>query len=113
MRSYGFWLNGEYIYTDKDGYLLDIEKWIPGVAERIACDLKIKLIEDHWILIEFAQAYNKKHGIMPRVRDIVKYLNSLDEAVQVDSEYVDDLFCGKSIEKLEKIIGRHKTWRCM
>ena len=54
---------------DRDGYLVDAQKWTKEVAEILArSEMPQGLSEDHWLVIDFLRQYYLKWESAPPVR---------------------------------------------
>jgi TusE/DsrC/DsvC family sulfur relay protein len=54
---------------DKDGFMLQPERWDDAVARAVASEEGIdEMSEDHWNIVNFIRAYWKEHDLAPPVR---------------------------------------------
>jgi len=58
---------------DRDGYLVDAQKWTKEVAEILAnTEMPQGLSEDHWRVIDFLRQYYLEWGSVPPVRMLAR-----------------------------------------
>ncbi len=67
-------VNGKSIQRDEEGYLVQPDNWNEKVAEQLAEEEEIKLIDLHWNVIKFMRDYYNEHRIIPDARFVIKYL---------------------------------------
>ena len=48
-----FEYNGSTIETDENGYLISLDDWSEGVADKLAEDEEIQMNNEHWEIINF------------------------------------------------------------
>ena len=48
-----FEYEGSTIETDENGYLVSLDDWSEGVADKLAQDEEIDMNEEHWDIINF------------------------------------------------------------
>ena len=68
----GFEYNGSSIETDENGYLVTLEDWSEGVAEKLAEDEEIEMNGEHWEIINFLRDYYQEFQIAPAVKVLTK-----------------------------------------
>ena len=68
----GFEYNGSSIETDENGYLITLEDWSEGVAEKLAEDEEITMNGEHWEIINFLRDYFQEFQIAPAVKVLTK-----------------------------------------
>jgi len=68
----GFEHNGSSIETDENGYLVTLEDWSEGVAEKLAEDEEIEMNGEHWEIINFLRDYYQEFQIAPAVKVLTK-----------------------------------------
>ena len=64
--------NGSSIETDENGYLVTLEDWSEGVAEKLAEDEEIEMNGEHWEIINFLRDYFQEFQIAPAVKVLTK-----------------------------------------
>lgn len=69
--------NNQSIETTATGYLVNVEDWSKGLAEKIAEDEGVELSERHWNLIDFLRdEFISNGGNQPNTRNIVKAMSA-------------------------------------
>jgi tRNA 2-thiouridine synthesizing protein E len=63
---------GQKIEVDDEGYIQDLSKWSPELAEFLAEKDELKLTDVHWKLIELVRDYFKENQVAPPVRLLAK-----------------------------------------
>lgn len=64
--------DGTTLPLDEKGYLLDWQRWSPGVAERMAAADGIELGDDHWQVLQLFREYFAEFEIEPPMRALIK-----------------------------------------
>ena len=59
---------------DAEGYLTDPSDWNDEVAQVLAQEENIQLIDDHWDTIRFMRDYYDEHQVIPDARFVIKHL---------------------------------------
>jgi tRNA 2-thiouridine synthesizing protein E len=67
-----FEYNGSNIETDDDGYLISLDDWSEGVADKLAEDEEIQMNNEHWEIINFLRNYYQEYQIAPAVKVLTK-----------------------------------------
>jgi dissimilatory sulfite reductase related protein len=67
-------LAGKTYEVDKEGFLLEREKWSEEFARLYAESEGIEgeLTEEHWKLIHYSRNYFQQHGVVPALRNVGK-----------------------------------------
>ena len=65
-------VDGKTLETDEEGYLANINDWVPGVANVMAKEDDLDLNEEHWEIINFLREYYEEYQIAPAVRVLTK-----------------------------------------
>ena len=68
----GFEYNGSSIETDENGYLVTLEDWSEGVAEKLAEDEEIEMNGEHWENINYLRDYFQEFQIAPAIKVLTK-----------------------------------------
>ena len=65
---------GTQVETDEDGFITDPSLWSEGLACAIAEQEEglTELTEDHWVVINYLNAYYQENNIAPMVRKLCK-----------------------------------------
>ena len=67
-----FEYNGSNIETDENGYLISLDDWSEGVADKLAEDEEIQMNDEHWEIINFLRDYYQEYQIAPAVKVLTK-----------------------------------------
>ena len=65
-------VDGKELETDEEGYLANINDWVPGVAGVMAAQDELELTDEHWDIINFLREYYEEYQIAPAVRVLTK-----------------------------------------
>jgi tRNA 2-thiouridine synthesizing protein E len=65
-------VNGKAFEVDEEGYLEDLNTWVPEVADVMAKIDDTELNENHWEVINFLREYYEEYQIAPAVRVLTK-----------------------------------------
>ena len=98
---------------DKEGYLLELSDWNEAVADQLAQDERIDLLDEHWTLIHLVRAFYEKFDVAPAMRPLVKQVRSQLGAEKGTSIYLLKLFPGSPAKLLAKIAGLPRPTNCL
>ncbi len=98
---------------DKEGYLLELSDWNEAVADQLAQDERIDLLEEHWTLIHLVRAFYQKFDVAPAMRPLVKQVRAQLGAEKGTSIYLLKLFPGSPAKLLAKIAGLPRPTNCI
>tara|TARA_A100001037_G_C15047129_1_gene588314 strand:+ start:22 stop:336 length:315 start_codon:yes stop_codon:yes gene_type:complete len=101
------------ISTDKEGYILDLEKWTPEIGKQIASSEGIALTKEHWELIFTARKFYATYEVSPEWRPLVKFTKSELGLEKGNSLYFLNLFPGGSTKLIAKIAGLPRPANCL
>ncbi|MGD8587199.1 MAG: TusE/DsrC/DsvC family sulfur relay protein [Chromatiales bacterium] len=87
-----FEVEGRIILTDSEGYLLDPADWSPAVAETLAARDGVKLVEDHWTLIDFLHRFYQEFEIAPEMPILSRNLCKDQKNCRWTRTYIKKLF---------------------
>jgi tRNA 2-thiouridine synthesizing protein E len=87
-----FEVEGRIILTDSEGYLLDPTDWSPAVAETLAARDGVKLVEDHWTLIDFLHRFYQEFEIAPEMPILSRNLCKDQKNCRWTRTYIKKLF---------------------
>jgi len=62
------------VQRDEEGYLVRPEDWTVEMANELAREEDMVLVDEHWIAITFMREYYTEHGITPDIRHVAKHL---------------------------------------
>ena len=85
-------LSGKTLETDEEGYLADMSKWEPAVAEAMAEKDGCNLTENHWAVINILRDYYDEFQTAPAVRVLTKTMGKKLGKDKGNSKYVYELF---------------------
>ena len=97
---------------DAEGFLRDLSKWSPSVAELIAERDAIDLGDAHWEIIELQRNYYETYKITPVTRVLIKIVREALGPEKGNSIYLMKLFTGKPAKISAKIAGLPKPANC-
>jgi len=85
-------VNGKSLETDEEGYLANINEWVPEVAEVMSKQDDLALTSEHWEIIKFLREYYEEYQIAPAVRVLTKAVAKKLGADKGNSKYLYALF---------------------
>ncbi|MCP3867553.1 MAG: TusE/DsrC/DsvC family sulfur relay protein [Gammaproteobacteria bacterium] len=85
-------VEGKSFETDEEGYLLNLNDWIPGIADAMAKEDDLDLSEEHWEIINFLREYYEEYQIAPAVRVLTKAVGKRMGKDKGNSKYLYSLF---------------------
>ena len=65
-------VDGKTFETDEEGYLANINDWVPGVADVMSKEDDLELTDEHWDIINLLREYYEEYQIAPAVRVLTK-----------------------------------------
>ena len=98
---------------DKEGYLLELSDWNEAVANQLAQDERIDLLDEHWTLIHLVRVFYEKFDVAPAMRPLVKQVREQLGAEKGTSIYLLKLFPGSPAKLLAKIAGLPRPTNCL
>ena len=110
----GFEYNGSSIETDEYGYLVTLEDWSEGVAEKLAEDEEITMNGEHWEIINFLRDYFQEFQIAPAVKVLTKAIAKKNDIHKKEaSVFLYELFPNGPGLQACKIAGLPKPTGCV
>ena len=109
-----FEYEGSTIETDENGYLVSLDDWSEGVADKLAEDEEIKMNDEHWDIINFLRDYYQEYQIAPAVKVLTKAIakrNEIDK--KAASSFLYELFPNGPGLQACKIAGLPKPTGCV
>lgn len=98
---------------DKEGFLLDLNKWDKSIAHQIASLINLTLSEQHFEIIYLLRSFYKEHQVAPSTRPFVKLVkNQLGES-KGNSIYLMQLFPESPAKIAAKLSGLPKPPNCI
>ena len=88
----GIQVDGKEFEVDEEGYLANINDWVPGVASVMADQDELELTDEHWSIITFLREYYEEYQIAPAVRVLTKAVGKKMGKDKGNSKYLYGLF---------------------
>jgi dissimilatory sulfite reductase related protein len=85
-------IDGKSYETDEEGYLVNLEEWVPGIADIMSAEDDLVLGEEHWDIINFLREYYEEYQIAPAVRVLTKAVGKKLGKEKGNSKYLYSLF---------------------
>jgi len=85
-------LEGKTFDIDEEGYLANIDDWIPEIASFMAAEDDLELSDEHWDIIHFLRDYYDEYEIAPPVRVLTKAVGKKLGKDKGNSRYLYNLF---------------------
>ncbi len=98
---------------DKEGFLIELTDWNPGVAAQIAASENLELGAAHWEIINLLREYYLTYDSTPAMRALVKYCALSLGPEKGKSIYLMSLFPGSPAKLGSKISGLPKPDNCL
>lgn len=109
----GFSVEGVFIATDKEGYLLHLDQWNENVAQHLAHNEGVQLTPAHWEIITLLRQFYEEFELSPAMRPLVKYTQQHLGADKGRSIYLLQLFPGSPPKLAAKIAGLPRPANCL
>ena len=90
--QYGLFVNGHWIATDSEGYLVDRALWSADFARALAAEEGLVLTPAHWEVIGYLRDYYEQHGVQAQVRVMIKHFSAAWDPVRGSNHALHDLF---------------------
>ena len=84
--------DGKSFETDEEGYLVNLNDCIPGIASVMAKEDDLELTDEHWEIINFLREYYEEYQIAPAVRVLTKAVGKRMGKDKGNSKYLYSLF---------------------
>lgn len=104
---------GATIETDEEGYITDVSRWSPGLAELIAQEENIEMGDDHWAVVNFLRHYYEQYQIDPAMRVLTTAIKKALGSDKGTSRYLYQLFPNGPGKQACKIAGLPKPTSCI
>ncbi|WP_034413953.1 TusE/DsrC/DsvC family sulfur relay protein [Candidatus Photodesmus blepharus] len=101
------------IRVDLDGYLVDSDRWEPGIVEVIAKKENICLTESHLEIIYFVRDFYQTFSTSPPLRILVKAIEKKYGLEKGNSKYLFKLFPKGPAKQATKLAGLPKPVKCL
>jgi len=99
--------------TDEEGYLANINDWVPEVADVMAEEDDLKLTEEHRAIINFLREYYEEYQIAPAVRVLTKAVGKKMGKDKGNSKYLYGLFPYGPAKQACRYAGLPKPTGCV
>ena len=106
-------VDGKTLETDEEGYLANINDWVPGVAGVMAKEDDLALTDEHWDIINFLREYYEEYQIAPAVRVLTKAVAKKLGPDKGNNKYLYELFPYGPAKQACKIAGLPKPTGCI
>ena len=105
-------VNGKTYETDEEGYLANLNDWVPELGDAMAAADGASLTEHHWEVINFLREYYEEYQIAPAVRVLTKAIGKKLGKDKGNSKYLYELFPYGYMQQACKIAGmrRPRAW---
>ncbi|MES9902503.1 MAG: TusE/DsrC/DsvC family sulfur relay protein [Sedimenticola sp.] len=84
--------DGKTFETDEEGYLVNLNEWIPAIATEMSKEDELELTDEHWDIITFLREYYEEYQIAPAVRVLTKAVGKKLGKEKGNSKYLYSLF---------------------
>ncbi len=106
-------VNGKQLEVDEEGYLADLNDWVPEVAEVMSKAEDAELTSAHWEVINFLREYYEEYQIAPAVRVLTKAIGKKLGKDKGNSKYLYELFPYGPGKQACKYAGLPKPTGCV
>lgn len=106
-------IEGRSIPLDEDGYLQQLTDWSPVVAEALAAREQLKLLPEHWEILELLRDFYTEFQLSPANRPLVKYVAQKLGPDKGNSLHLNRLFKGAPAKLAAKLAGLPKPTNCL
>ncbi len=84
--------DGKEFEVDEEGYLEDLNEWIPAIADVMSAEDELTLTDEHWDILNFLREYYDEYQIAPAVRVLTKAVGKKLGKEKGNSKYLYSLF---------------------
>lgn len=106
-------VDGKTFEVDEEGYLANINDWVPGVADVMSKEDDLALTEEHWEIIRFLREYYEEYQIAPAVRVLTKAVGKKLGKDKGNSKYLYGLFPYGPAKQACRYAGLPKPTGCV
>ena len=106
-------VDGKQLAVDEEGYLANLNDWVPGVANVMAEQDNLELTDEHWDIINFLREYYEEYQIAPAVRVLTKAVGKKLGKDKGNSKYLYELFPYGPAKQACKYAGLPKPTGCV
>jgi tRNA 2-thiouridine synthesizing protein E len=104
---------GKSYEVDEEGYLVNLNEWVPGLADIMAKDEDTTLTDAHWEVLNFLREYYEEYQIAPAVRVLTKAIGKKLGKDKGNSKYLYELFPYGPGKQACKYAGLPKPTGCV
>jgi tRNA 2-thiouridine synthesizing protein E len=101
------------VSLDKEGYLLELERWDPDIAAALALREGLSLTADHWAIVDILREFYAETGVSLSMRPLVKLVAARLGSSKGNSIYLLSLFPGNPAKLAAKIAGLPRPANCL
>jgi tRNA 2-thiouridine synthesizing protein E len=106
-------VDGKQYAVDEEGYLANLNDWVPGIATVMAAQDNIELTDEHWDIINFLREYYEEYQIAPAVRVLTKAVGKKLGKDKGNSKYLYSLFPYGPAKQACRFAGLPKPTGCI
>lgn len=106
-------VDGKQLEVDEEGYLANINDWVPGVADVMSKQDDLTLTSEHWDIIKFLREYYEEYQIAPAVRVLTKAVGKQLGKEKGNSKYLYGLFPYGPAKQACRYAGLPKPTGCV
>ncbi len=106
-------VNSRTVETDDEGYLLNPADWDTEVADTIARQENLEMIEHRWEVVNFVRKYYEERQSVPEARVLLKNMQAVLGKEKGTRKYLYELFPYGYGQQACKIAGMRKPLKLM
>lgn len=91
-EQYGLEVNGRWVATDAEGYLLDRTEWSEEFVRALAAEEGLELTPAHWEVIDYLREYYDERGVQAQVRAMIKHFSLVWGPERGSNHHLHDMF---------------------
>jgi len=109
----GLKVNGLPLDVTEQGFLIHRQDWNKAVAEQMAQQEALILVDEHWEILAFIQDYYQQYQHLPNSRLFVKAIAKKLGIEKGNSRYLQHLFPNGPLKTACKLAGLPKPPTCL
>jgi tRNA 2-thiouridine synthesizing protein E len=106
-------VDGKALEVDEEGYLVNLNDWVEGVATVMAAQDDLELTDNHWEVINFLREYYDEYQIAPAIRVLTKAIGKKLGKDKGNSKYLYELFPYGPAKQACRYAGLPKPTGCI
>lgn len=106
-------VDGKTYEVDEEGYLLDWNEWVEGMAPVMAKQDGLELTEAHWDVIKFLREYFEKYQIAPMIKILTKEIAKTYGKEKGNTKYLYELYPAGPAKQACRYAGLPKPTGCV